>query len=102
MHVEVRHRLTRIVSLIDHQSVTVGQPLVLRDDLGGVEQMLMVARVRKRSDAGNGVSGNDQHVDRRLGINVADCKAMRVLINDFGRNFAGQNALEQRGHQLLY
>lgn len=102
MHVEVRHRLTRIVSMIDHQAVTVGQSLVLRDDLGGVKKMLMVARVGKRSDAGNRVSGNDQHVDWRLGINIADCKAVRVLVNDFGRNFAGQNALEQRGHQLLY
>ena len=50
--------------------------------------------------------GNDQHMRRRLGVDVLEGQHVLVLVNFLGRNLAAENAAEEAvaagvGHRLV-
>jgi hypothetical protein len=65
------------------------------------EQMPQQYRIRRccLADAGDGLLRDEQHVHRRLGINVVKRQHEVVFVNNLCRNLAGDDFLE-KGHAI--
>lgn len=96
---EVRHRLTAISAIVDHQSVAVVSQPHPSCDLRRLEQQMpkqsRVARLRL-PDARNRPFRHHQDMRGRLRMNVPEGEDLIVLVNHVGWNLAGDEFLEQR------
>ena len=52
-------------------------------------------------DSSDGFLGNHQHVRGRLRVDVVEGKDEVVFVDDVGRDFAGDDFLEERHHTII-
>lgn len=101
---EVWDGLAPIRAIINDETETgVVEALQLGNVLGNVDQM---AEQRFVGDLGFGhardfLLGDDQDMDRRLGIDVVEGQAEVVLEGDLGRDLAGDDSGEDGAHGFL-
>jgi len=69
--------LSGVLALV-HDETVAGEPLLLGDAAGGVEEKLVITRVGNVGDPGDRGPGHDQDVNRRLGNDVSKGDAMIV------------------------
>jgi len=91
---QVFYGLARIRTLIDHEPVTVCEPLLLGDLSRRVEDVLVISGFRHSSQTGDFSPRDDQHVHGRLRIDVTKRKHVLILINDLRRYFPIENLRE--------
>jgi len=96
--VQVRHRHLRVGSDIHHETITTGaHTLLVGDALGEQHQLVHHARVRGSDVVGAREVrlGDDQHVYRRLGVDVTDGQGGLALGHRCGGNLAGDDLAEK-------
>ena len=97
VHVQVIHHLPAVLVAVDDEPEAVfGDAFGFRESRA---TMNMWPSVRSSSSltsltVGNRLVGNDQHVHRRLRADVAERGDAVVLVDDGGRNLAGDDLLE--------
>ena len=98
MDMEVRYALAAIFPIVNDESETLGQIQLDRGRGRRQQQVTEQGLVGSRGflDPGDWFFGYDQNVNGCLGMNVMECDAHVVLMFDASRNFAIDDALEQR------
>lgn len=103
---QMRHGLTGALLAIDDQAVAVADAeFVCQASCHEMEMpqefLVFLPDVGMRA---KDLARNDQHVHRRLGVNVAKCQAEVVLVNNGRRDLAVENLLKDivlhHGHAL--
>ena len=103
MHVEMGHSFTTIGTIIDDQAETgFLKSFLLRDGLRHMDQVSQKSFISgsARRDTRDLLLGNDEQVNRGLGIDVMKGQALVVLVGDPGRDFAGDYLGEYRAHWI--
>src|SRR6478609_4255302 len=98
MTVQMWHGFACIRSIIKDQSKTGLIQSQFFGDLRSFEQEVTQNLVVFRlsfSDSRDRLLGNDQHMDRRLRLNILEGEYQLVFVNDAGRHLASDNFLEQ-------
>lgn len=102
VYVKVMHRLQGIRPVVHDQTVSaIRYAFPRRDPSGGQHQIRRQALIffRQLSDIGHVFARNDQHVYRRLRLDVAKGHNAVILIDDIGRNLPQRYTAEQTvGH----
>jgi hypothetical protein len=101
MHVEMRHSLAAIRTIIDHEPKARFMEALLPGY--GLRNMNEVAQKRFIGGCGSRHAWDfpfrdDQDMDRSLGMDIVKRKAEVVFINDPGRDFAGDDLRKNRAH----
>jgi len=103
MHMEMRHGLAAVWTIIDDKpKARFVQAFLFGDrlrDMNQVAQKRFVGGCGGR-DARDFSFGDDQYMDRGLGMHIVKRQATVVLISDPGRNFAGDDLRENGAHKL--
>lgn len=99
---QVGHGFARVGTIVDDESKPISQIKLLRHRFGGEHK---VAKDRAILIFGSvhalyRLLGNDQDVGRRLRLDIPDRDAEIILVLDRRRNFAVDDFLEDRFHQL--
>jgi hypothetical protein len=96
--VEVRHRLAGVTPVVEDESIARGiepeQTGNLRRFEEEVTQHLAIFGAGF-SDSGDWLAGYDEHMDRRLGVDIVESDDLIVLIHDASGDFAAGDFLEQ-------
>jgi len=85
MQMNMENRLTSVPSVVDHHSITaLIKPFLCCDGLCYEKEMANDLPVRNcyPMNISNMFFGNDQHVNRRLGIQILERQGMLVLVDD--------------------
>ena len=101
MQVQVVDLLSAMGIAVDDQTVAVLGDAFLARDLGGDHEQVSEQRLVGRRDVVGGrdrLDRHDQHVGRRARVDVAEGDHALVPIDDIGRQFALDDALEQCRH----
>ncbi len=98
----MRHRLTGVRALVDHQAISVAKPFLLGNLLRRVEKVQVVACLRQFGYAGNLLPGNDQDMGRRFGLDISKRNHVIVFVNDVCRDFPIDDSGEKRRHRWHY
>lgn len=94
MHMEMKHTLAAMGSGVNDDTVPgLGNPLQFRDLTANQQQppeqlSIRIVQLRHRDDM---CSGNDERMDRRLGVDIVECDHQIVLIDECGRNSPRDN-----------
>ena len=99
MHVEVRHSLTAIGTIVDDKTESgIREAFGLGDLPGGEKQMPEEFRVRRTGfrHARDQPLGDHEDMDRCLGRNIAEREAAIVLENDVCGDFTCNDLFEKR------
>jgi len=95
---QVRHGLPRVRAIVEDQPIAVSLEAEFLGDFGGLEQKVaedLVIRGSGFGDARDRFLRNDQHVRRCLRFDIAESDDQIVLIDNRGRDFPGDDFLEQ-------
>src|SRR5437879_9718873 len=95
---EVGNGLTAVASHVGHQTVAgVRLSLVVGDRLGDVEETSpeVVLRRGQLGGADDVLAGEDEHVGRRLGVDVAEGDDLVVGVHDRSRDGPGGDPAEE-------
>jgi len=92
--------LAAIVSGVDNGAVALGQPLAARNLRGHPMQVadqrsLLFGHISHRGDV---LAWNDQHVHRRLRIDVGKSVALIVLVDGLGGNASFDDPAKEAAH----
>ncbi len=91
-------RLSSVMTTVDDYSISIGQfqipGQVANRAIQMADQLLIL--VRDVVDRGDFFPGNHQQVNGRLSIDVFDCNAQIVLVDDVRRQLAVDDSLEYR------
>jgi hypothetical protein len=100
--VEVRDGLASVGAVVDHEAIAAGELEFLRELSGNQEEVAELGFVGGCgfTDAGDGLFGNDQEVERCLGLNVVDDDAAVVFVFDLRGYFAVDDFLEEGRHGM--
>ena len=93
---EVGHGFAAVTAVVDDEAVAVGETSLL-GDLGGFEEEVaeeLLVGGGGGGDAWNGLFGDDQDMGRSLGGDVVESSDEVVLVNNLGRDFAGDDFFE--------
>jgi len=104
VHVKMRHAFAAIRTIINHEpKARIVQAFLPGDPLCDIEEMAQKRFVRCRGfrHAGDFSFGNDEKMNRRLGIHIVKRQAKVVFISDPGRDFAGDDLRENGAHILM-
>jgi len=97
MTVKMRHRLTRVRSVVEDQPKSIFLEPQLLGNLSRLDHQmsenLVVIRMRF-GDARDRFLRNDQHMYRRLRFHVVESDYLVILVNELGRDFARDDFLE--------
>ena len=103
MHVQVKHGLSRPGTVIDVEPIGIGNPLIHRDPVRRQQQVaqqqaIVLSGIRQHGDR---LFGDDEDMDRGLGIDVPEGQTQVIFINDIGGDFAFDYLAEQGvGHRI--
>ena len=98
----MRNAFARIRSAVDDDAVTALREIEFFRHHSRSEQQFPEQRligIRRLSQPPNAVLRNDEHVHRRLRIDIMKGEHVVVFVNDFRRNFAANDFLEN-GHAV--
>ncbi len=97
MHVEVGHALAAVRAVVDHKSEPFVEAQLVSDFPGREQQVTEHGLVLGGgfTDARNHFFGNDQHVHRRLRLNIVNDNAEIVLEFDFSGDLAVDDFFEE-------
>lgn len=97
---QVRHGFAGVRAVVDDQTEALGE-LKLRRDPSGHEQQMPEHRLVLSpgfGDAGDGLFGDDQQMNRGLGLDVVKHDAMFVLVLDLRGDVSIDDFLENGFH----
>lgn len=100
MRVKVRHGLSGIFTLVDHEPVSGSESELLGDGFCRIQNCEMVSGVGERSEPRNLLTRHDDDVDRSLRCDVLKRHYMLIFEHDLCRNFAG-NDLRKEGRHIF-
>jgi len=96
MDVQMEHRLAGSWAHVQHRSITILNSSVSRDfrccEVTAADRVRIFQRCFLK--ARKMFLRNDQHMGRRLGIDVLESERVLVLVDFLGRNFAVDNSAE--------
>lgn len=98
MHVQVVDRLLRVGTAVDDAPIS-----RLLDSLAGRHPGSRQAKLTQEiaivlssvGKPGKVAARNDEYVDRRLRVDVAECQHIRILVDDIRREFAERDLAEE-------
>ncbi len=96
--VQMRNGLASVAPIVDHEPVTAFfQPERCGHFCGFEKQMPQRALVRlgRVGDSRDGLFGDDQDMDRCMGMNVSKGQNNDVFVHDLRRNFAGRDFFKE-------
>ena len=98
MYMQMRYAFTCIRTAVDHDTIAAGQLQLFRHVARNQKQFaeqcsVLIGRVR---ETGNGFFRHDQNMHWRLGIDVVKRDRVIIFPDDFGRNLAGDDFVENR------
>ncbi len=91
----MRHRLPRLVAVIQDQPEVVAHPTLPRDTPDRLQQLATESLVVELRQPGDMLPRHDQDVEGRLGEDVVDGHDVVVLVNDRRRELPRHDATEQ-------
>ncbi len=92
---QVRHTLARLLALVDNEPIPFGESFLLGNEPSCVQEVLVIALLRHRSDSRYLAPWHDKNVDWRLGIIVSKRETEVVFVDDLGVDFSVQDAGEE-------
>src|SRR5574344_1411687 len=106
MAMQMRHGLSSILAVIDHQPVTVFRQAQLARHLSRrqkqVAQELAVTPLRLVYP-GNHPFRDDQDMDQRLRVDIPESQQRLILKHDIGLNFSGDDSFKKSlTHNFFY
>lgn len=100
MQMEMGDSFASVLTIVDDHPETLFLVTLLTGNLSDLEhqvaQEFLITGFGKR-DPGDGFLGNEKEVDRSLRCNVAEAETEIIFVNDIGRNFPGDDFLEESG-----
>lgn len=99
---KVGNGLPTVVALVDHQSISVDEPFLFSNYLCCIEQVKVIAGIRQFRHSRNLLTGNNEDVRWRFGIDISERDHMIVFVNDFSRDFPIDDSSEKRRHWWHY
>src|SRR5258708_3565795 len=99
----MRHGLAAVAAVVDHDAITGFGDAEFPGQSGGGQQQVAEGGLvggGRFTDAGNELLRDDEHMHRRLRIDVVDGEAELVLVRELRRNLAVDDLLENRFHCL--
>ena len=101
---QVEHALTGVRAIIDYQPEGIRNAKLFCHAVGSEQEVPEQRLIRCRcvSKARYFLLRNDQHVCGRLGIDVTECQAQIILVDDIGRQLAPDDLAENSTHHSSF
>ena len=94
----VWHGLPSVLTVIDDQAIARIRDAEFAPESCGDDEKVPEHLLMCRFDVGNArdrVDGHDEHMNGRLRLNIAECDAEFIPIDDVGRDFARDDPAEE-------
>jgi hypothetical protein len=101
VEVKMRHQLPALLAAVYHQTVAAfGDTFLPGQFIGNADQASHQGNIffTRLNEGGYVLSGNDQQVHRRLGVNITEGKYFIIPINYVTGELTGYNLTENAGH----
>ena len=97
---QMEHTLTGGRAIIDYQTEGIGDAKLFRHAVGSEQEVPQQCLVRccRIGKARYFLLWNDEHVRRRLGIDVTESETQIILVDDIGRHLAPDDFAENSTH----
>ena len=98
---QVRHAFSAVAAVVDHKAVAgFGDAEFLGERCGGEQEVTERGLVGGAgfADAGDKFLRDDEHMHRRLWVDIVDGDAEVVLVRELGRNLAVDDLLKESFH----
>lgn len=97
---QVKYSLSGPLAIVNNQAEIITMAGLSGDLAGRFQQVAQQCAIGCGgiSHPGDGLLGNDQHMQRRLGIDIPKGQALLILIHDIGRDLAPDYLAEYGTH----